>query len=103
MFLRRCKRRQEENKKQKRRFWVRKIFIEERKERDEWGNLFRKQKDDDREYCYMYLHMSPDRFEHLFNLVGPVILKQDTNYRKSISAKKRLVTTLRSKAVHNKH
>ena len=39
--------------------------------------------------------MSPERFEHLFNLVGPLIAKQDTNYRKSISAKKRLVITLR--------
>ena len=39
--------------------------------------------------------MSPERFEHLFNLVGPLIAKQDTNYRKSIPAKKRLVITLR--------
>ena len=37
--------------------------------------------------------MIPERFEHLFNLVGPLIAKQDTNYRKSIPAKKRLVIT----------
>ena len=39
--------------------------------------------------------MSPESFKHLFNLVGPLIAKQDTNYRKSIPAKKLLVITLR--------
>ena len=36
LVLRRFRRRQEENKKHKRRFWVRNIFTEERKERGEW-------------------------------------------------------------------
>ena len=94
LVLRRCRMRQEENKKQKRRFPVRKIFTEERKERDEWENIFRELSSDDWEYYYRYLRMSPERFEHLFNLVGPLIAKQDTNYRKSIPAKKRLVITL---------
>ena len=39
--------------------------------------------------------MSPEHFEHLFNLVGSLIPKQDTNYRKSIPQKKRLIITLR--------
>ena len=39
--------------------------------------------------------MSPERFEHLFNLVGQLTPKQDTNYRKSIPEKKRLVITPR--------
>ena len=95
LVLRRCGRRQEENKKQKRRFWVRKIFTEERKEQGEWENLFCELSNDDREYYYRYLRMSPELFEHLFNLVGPLIAKQDTNYRKSIPAEKRLVITLR--------
>ena len=77
LVLRRCRRRQEENKKQKRRFWVRKIFTEERKEQGEWENLFRELSSDDREY--RYLRMNTERFEHLFNLVGPLIAKQDTN------------------------
>ena len=34
------------------------------------------------------------RFEDLFNLVGLLIAKQDTNYRKSIPAKNRPVITL---------
>ena len=41
------RRRQEENKKQKRRFCIRKIFTEERKERGEWGKNFRKLSHDD--------------------------------------------------------
>ena len=41
--------------------------------------------------------MSPERFEYSFSLVVPLIVKPliDTNYRKSISPKKRLVITLR--------
>ena len=93
LVLRRCKRRQEENKKQKRCFWARKIFTEERKEQGEWENLFRELSSDDREY--RYLRMNTERFEHLFNLVGPLIAKQDKNYRKSIPAKKRLIITFR--------
>ena len=37
--------------------------------------------------------MNPECLEHLFNLVGPLIAKQDTNYRKVIPAKKSLVIT----------
>ena len=39
--------------------------------------------------------MSPDRFEHLVNLVGPFIAKQDTKLRKAITVQERLVLTLR--------
>ena len=39
--------------------------------------------------------MSPERFEHLFLMVASLITKQDTNYRKCIPARKRLVITLR--------
>ena len=48
-------------KKQKRHFWVRKIFTEERKERGEWEKLFRELSNDDREYYYRYLRISPER------------------------------------------
>ena len=60
LVLHRCRRRQEENKKQKRRFWARKRFTEERKERGEWENLFCELSNDDREYYYRYLRMSPE-------------------------------------------
>ena len=98
LVLRQCGRLQEENKKLKRRFLVRKIFTEERKEQGEWEKFFCELSNDDREYYYRYLRMSPERFEHLFNLVGPLIAKQDKNYRKSIPAKKCLVITLRYSA-----
>ena len=39
--------------------------------------------------------MSPDCFEHLSSLVGPVIIKQNTHLRESISAKQHLVITIR--------
>ena len=61
LVLHRCRRRQEENKKQNRRFWARKRFTEEKKERGEWENLFRELSNDDREYYYRYLRMSPER------------------------------------------
>ena len=50
LVIRQCGRRQEENKKQKRHFWVRKNFTKETKTRGEWENLFR--------VCL-------ERFEHL--------------------------------------
>ena len=39
--------------------------------------------------------MSPERFDHLLGLVSPLITKEDTNYRKAISAAERLALTLR--------
>ena len=39
--------------------------------------------------------MSPQCLEHLLKIVGPVIQKEDTTFRKSISTEQRLVITLR--------
>ena len=38
--------------------------------------------------------MSPERFEHLLSLAGPIIQKKDTQLRESISAEQRLVITI---------
>ena len=65
LVIRQCGRRQEENKKQKRHFWVRKNFTKETKKRGEWEDLFR---------------VSLELFEHL---------------QKKHDCKKRLVITLR--------
>ena len=92
LIIRRRRRRRQ--RQQKRRLWVRQIFTEKKKQRGEWEN-FVHELQDDREYYYRYLRMSPDRFEHLFSLAEPLITKQDTNYRKCIPARKRLVITLR--------
>ena len=39
--------------------------------------------------------MSPERMEHLLQLVGPLITKQDTRFRKAIPAAQRLMLALR--------
>ena len=58
---------------------VQKIFSEERKERSEWENLFCEFGEDGREYHYKYVHLTPERFEQLFNLVVPFKTKYETN------------------------
>ena len=44
---------------------------------------------------HRYLRMSPERFEHLLQLVGPKLTKQNTQFRTAISAEERLIVTLR--------
>ena len=73
---------------------ARKSFSKERKERSECENLLLELVEDDGEYDYMYLRLTPERFEHLFNTVASFITKQETNYRIYIPARKRLVITL---------
>ena len=46
-------------------------------------------------FSLRYLRMSPQILEHLLKMGGPVIQKEDTTFRKSISREQRLVITLR--------
>ena len=46
-------------------------------------------------YYNGFFRKSPDRFEHLLRLVGPKIAKQETQFRKSLTAAERLAITLR--------
>ena len=39
--------------------------------------------------------MSPEQFDHLLSMVEPLITKEDTNYRKSISLAERVALTIR--------
>ena len=39
--------------------------------------------------------MSPQRFDHLLSLVGPLVKRQDTRYREAIPPDERLAITLR--------
>ena len=56
-----------------------------------FGNVFLKV-----QCClHRYERMSPERFEHLLQLVGPKITKQNTQFRTAISAEERLIVTLR--------
>ena len=45
--------------------------------------------------------MSPESFKYLLNLVGPRIHKQDTRFRKAISASERLCLTIHYLAYGN--
>ena len=56
-----------------------------------FGNVFHKVQ------CCLHrcVRMSPERFEHLLQLVGPKIKKQNTQFRTAISAEERLIVTLR--------
>ena len=49
----------------------------------------------DQESFYRYFHMSPQRFDHLLSLVGPLVKPQDTRYREAIPPNERLAVTLR--------
>ncbi|CAM1311709.1 Uncharacterised protein at_DN1314 [Pycnogonum litorale] len=44
---------------------------------------------------FRYLRMTPAKFDELLCKVGPLIVKQDTNYRKACSPGERLAVTLR--------
>ena len=46
-------------------------------------------------FFYTYIRMSPERFDRLLGLVENSVTKEDTNFRKAISADKRLAVTLR--------
>ena len=41
-----------------------------------------------------YIRMTPERFEHLLSLVGPLVTKVNTKMRQAISAAERLTLTL---------
>ena len=45
--------------------------------------------------CHQYLRMKREQFFELLGLIESKISKQDTNWRRSISAKHRLILTLR--------
>ena len=48
------------------------------------------------EKCFLkYTRMTPDRFQHLLGLVRNKIVKQETKFRKPISAEERLTLTVR--------
>ena len=45
-------------------------------------------------FCFRYMGMSPESFKYLLNVMGPVIAKKDTRFRKAISPAERLCLTL---------
>lgn len=49
----------------------------------------------DEEKCVSYIRVKPSTFQTLLELIGPHIEKTTTNLRKPLSARERLVITLR--------
>ena len=90
LLLLRRRRRARRNK----RTWVRKINIK-RSERGEYHALIQEMRLSDQGSFYKYFRMTPDRFDELLSIVGPVITRQHTNFRSPISPGERLAVTLR--------
>lgn len=81
--------------KKDRTMWIRPIFTEKRRLlQDANDNLLVEMRLTDSEKYFNYLRMSPIIFTELFNIVGPLIEKQDV-VRKPIPARTRLEVTIR--------
>lgn len=77
-----------ENQKEKR-FWVHPI-----NQKRNIPDFIRELRNDPDKF-YNYCRMSMETFDELLNLVEDRIKKQNTNYRRCISAEERLIITLR--------
>ncbi|XP_071652213.1 uncharacterized protein [Temnothorax longispinosus] len=74
--------------------WVHKS-VARRKEKGLHHNLFLELSLEDPDRFRRCLRMNSDTFEHLLIKVDPIIRKQDTHLRESISPSERLSVTLR--------
>lgn len=91
-FTMSCELFRQSNIRQSKRWWVRHIFTKREKQGDA-NNLFKEMILNDRESFYNYTRMTFDQFENLLCRVGPRITKY--SFRKPLSAKDRLLITLR--------
>lgn len=81
-------------RKNRRKIW-RKEWVGRRDEEGFCVKLYRELRSEEPALYRNFLRLSFDQFDHLLSLVSPLISKQDTVMRKSISAKDRLILTLR--------
>ena len=72
---------------------MRKIFTQ-REQFGDFNNLLSELQNDQEQFL-RYLRMSPERFSHLLSLVKAKIAKQNSRFRKSITAEELLAVTLR--------
>lgn len=86
-------REEEERRQRKRSKWCREMFLL-REEQGAFAKLngFMRR---DPELFFNFLRLYEDEFDYLVDLVTPHIQKENTNYRKSISAAERLAITIR--------
>lgn len=80
--------------KKKRSIW-RKKWVERREKEGFCNKLYRELREEDPNLLNNFLRMTIAQFDNLLALVSPHISKKDTMMRKSISAKDRLIVTLR--------
>ena len=76
------------------RCWIKKIN-RSRLLKGEYHSLIQEMRLSDHESFYKYFRMTPQRFDHLLSLVGPLISHQETKFRAPVSANERLAVTLR--------
>lgn len=81
-------------KRNRKRMWVR-DWIQRRATNDVTETLIREVRMEDAVAFRGLFRMNGDQFDYLLEKVTPLILKQDTNMRKSIPARTRLMITLR--------
>ena len=89
-YLRQRRKRKQRYRKK---YWIRDIF-RSRFLRGEYHTLVKKMHENDHESLYKYFRMTPERFDNLPLLVGPMLTKKSL-YREPISAGERLSVTLR--------
>lgn len=80
-------------KRKKRRFWVHEI-LKKRNIEGEFITLYRELIDDDTKF-FQYFRMPKYKFCELLSIIEPVITKQNTTFRESISTKQKLCVCLR--------
>ena len=81
-------------RRQKRKFWVRNIYLE-RESKGEFNLLLNEMRLHDHDLFFKSFRMSPATFKKLLQMVGPSIQREHTKMRKPISAGERLALTLR--------
>ena len=76
-----------------REIWVHPMNVE-RSRKGEYFTLYKDQRNFEDRFFENY-RMTVQQFDYLLRLVSPLIRRQDTNYRVSISPEQKLVLTLR--------
>ena len=85
------------SKSKRRRFWVRDM-LKRRQQYSQYHSLIKELELFEREYLFKYLRMSPERFEHMLQIVSPFIKKKHCRSRDPLSPAERLVIALRNLA-----
>lgn len=95
ILRRRFRQREDELRRQRgrKRFWVRRIFLERKQKRD-YHALVKEIMLFDHQYFFKMFRMLPSKFEELLALVGPK-LKRDSTRREAIKPEERLCVTLK--------